>query len=199
VSGSEARPAGWQRKVVEEVIEYAFDFVYLAFFLMAFAWYRRLILAEYDITYLGYGVPLVEAAVLAKIIMLGDLVPMGHGLQRRPLIVPTLLRSVLFSGYVAIFTLVERTLTGLLHGKGWAAGLLETESKGRYELLAQCVIIFAAFVPFFAFKELEKVLGKDELRGLFWRNSRSIPVDDAEANRTTWPGEEHGSGEAVTR
>jgi hypothetical protein len=81
-----------------------------------------------------------------------------------------LFRSVLFSFYVLIFSLVEHTLTGLLHGKGWLAGVLEMESKGRYELLAQCVIIFGAFVPFFAFKELEKVLGKDRLRSLFWRN-----------------------------
>ena len=169
-NASEAPSAGWRRRILSEMIEYYFDFLYLAFFLVAFAWYRRLVLAEYDITYLGYGIPLVEAAVLAKVIMIGDLVPMGRGFQRQPLIIPTVFRSVLFSFYVLIFSLVEHTLTGLLHGKGWLAGVLEMESKGRYELLAQCVIIFGAFVPFFAFKELEKVLGKDRLRSLFWRN-----------------------------
>lgn len=163
-----APPGGWKRKALAEMVEYSFDFLYLAFFLVAFAWYRRLVLAEYDIVYLGYWVPLVEAAVLAKVIMIGDLVPLGRGLQRQPLIIPTFFRSVLFSVYVALFTLAEHTLSGLLHGKGWAAGVDEMASKGRYELLAQCVIIFGAFVPFFAFKELEKVLGRERLRGLFW-------------------------------
>jgi hypothetical protein len=32
------------------VIEYWINFVYLAFFLMAFIWYRRLILAEYQVS-----------------------------------------------------------------------------------------------------------------------------------------------------
>ena len=181
-NASEAPSAGWRRRILSEMIESYFDFLYLAFFLVAFAWYRRLVLAEYDITYLGYGIPLVEAAVLAKVIMIGDLVPMGRGFQRQPLIIPTVFRSVLFSFYVLIFSLVEHTLTGLLHGKGWLAGVLEMESKGRYELLAQCVIIFGAFVPFFAFKELEKVLGKDRLRSLFWRNTDAASAGESRAS-----------------
>jgi len=156
-------------KLGEEFLEYAMDFLYLGFFLVAFAWYRRLVLAEYDIHYFEYWVPLIEAAVLAKVIMIGDLVRFGHGFQRRPLIVPTLFRTVLFGVYVAAFSLVERTISGLLHGKGLGAGLAELASKGRNELLAQCVLIACAFVPFFAFKELERVMGKDELRNLFWR------------------------------
>ena len=181
-NASEAPSAGRRRRILSEMIEYYFDFLYLAFFLVAFAWYRRLVLAEYDITYLGYGIPLVEAAVLAKVIMIGDLVPMGRGFQRQPLIIPTVFRSVLFSFYVLIFSLVEHTLIGLLHGKGWLAGVLEMESKGRYELLAQCVIIFGAFVPFFAFKELEKVLGKDRLRSLFWRNPHAASEGESRAS-----------------
>src|SRR5215510_8842160 len=35
-------------------------------------------------------------------------------------------------------------------------------ASGRYELLAQCLVMFCAFVPFFAFKELEEMMGPDE-------------------------------------
>ena len=162
------RLVGWKRKVVDEMVEYYFNFVYLAFFLVAFAWYRRLILAEYDILYLSYWMPLVEAAILAKVIMVGDLLPFGQGLERKPLLVPTLFRTVLFGVYVGVFSVLERTIRGLLHGEGLSAGLADLASKGRNELLAQCVIMACAFVPFFAFKELEGVLGKDKLRELFW-------------------------------
>src|SRR5262245_26030398 len=58
------KPAGWKQKLVHEMVEYYLNFVYLAFFLVAFTWYRRLTLAEYNIHYLEYWVPLVEAAVL---------------------------------------------------------------------------------------------------------------------------------------
>lgn len=159
------------------MVEYYFNFVYLAFFLVAFAWYRRLILAEYDILYLSYWVPLVEAAVLAKVIMVGDLLPVGRRLKGPPLLVPTLFRTVLFSVWVGVFSILEHTLRGLLSGKGLTAGLAELASKGRYELLAECVIIFCAFVPFFAFKELEGVLGAETLRGMFWRAGAPRPPD----------------------
>ena len=164
---------GWKSKVVHEMVEYVLNLVYLAFFLAAFTWYRRLILAEYAISYSNYWVPLVEAAVLAKVIMVGDIMRLGRGLERTPLLVPTLYRTVVFSGLVGVFSVLEHTVEGLFHGKGLMAGLAELASKGRYELLAQCVVIFGAFVPFFAFKELEGVVGKDKLRDLFWRRAAS--------------------------
>jgi len=36
-------------------------------------------------------------------------------------------------------------------------------------LLARCLITFVAFIPFFAFKELGRVLGEDKIRTLFFR------------------------------
>ena len=167
---------GWRGKIAEEIVDYILNFVYLAFFLVAFGWYRRLILAEYAIPYLNYGVPLIEAAVLAKVIMVGDLMRLGRGLKETPLLVPTLYRTVVFSALVGVFSVLEQTVRALLHGKGVTDGLAEMASKGRYELLAQCVVIFGAFVPFFAFKELEAVLGRDELRNLFWRRAPAVPT-----------------------
>ena len=165
----DTRLSGWKRKIADETVDYVFNFVYLAFFLVAFTWYRRLILAEYAIQYFAWWVPLVEAAILAKVIMVGDILRLGRGFERAPLLLPTFYRTLVFSLCVAMFGVLEHTVGGLLHGKGLTGGLAELASKGRYELLAQCVVIFGAFVPFFAFKELEEVLGKDRLRALFWR------------------------------
>lgn len=162
------RGVGWKHTLVHEMVEYYFNFVYLAFFLVAFTWYRRLILAEYDIQFLEYWMPLVEAAVLAKVIMVGDLLRLGRGLEHKPLILPTFYRAVMFSVWVGVFSILEKTIHGLLHGKGLTGGFEELASKGKYELLAQCLVMFGAFIPFFAFKELERVLGQDKLRGLFW-------------------------------
>jgi hypothetical protein len=177
---------GWKRKIIDEMVEYYLNFVYLAFFLVAFAWYRRLILAGYGIVYTNYWVPLVEAAVLAKVIMVGEMVRLGRGMERKPLLFPTLFRTVLFSVWVGVFSVLEGTARGLLHRKGLTAGLAELASKGRYELLAKCVVIFCAFVPFFAFKELEGILGKHTLRDLFWR--RGVPTEPDRGTRLSMGG-----------
>jgi len=163
--------AGLKQKVVYELIEYLINFGYLAFFLVAFTWYRRLILAEYHVQYTNYFFPLLEAAVLAKVIMLGDLVRLGRQMENRPLIYSALFRSVMFSLWVAIFSVVEETIKGLLRGNGVMGGIEDIANRGWYELLSRCVVIFAAFIPFFSFKELERVMGAKKLRAMFWRQS----------------------------
>ena len=128
-----------------------------------------MILAEYQVRYTNYWFPLIEAAVLAKVIVLGDLFRLGRGMENKPLIISTLFRTVMFSLCVAVFSMVEETVRGLLHGNGLTGGFDDIASRGWYELLSRCVVIFAAFIPFFSFKELERVLGAERLRALFWR------------------------------
>ncbi len=161
--------SGWKQEVVHEAIEYWINFIYLAFFFGMFTWYRRFILAEYQISYAHYGVSLIEAAVLAKVIMIGDILHLGRGLEEKPLIFPTLYEAVVFSVWVAVFGVLEHTVGGLLHGKGLTGGLEELISKGRYELLARCLVTFFAFIPFFAFKQLGRVFGQSKIREMFFR------------------------------
>ena len=158
-----------KQRVVREVVEYWINFVYVAFFLVAFTWYRRLVLAEYHIVYMHYWFPVIEAAVLAKVIIIGALLRLGRRLDHKPLIIPTLYRTVVFSVWIAVFNLLEATLRGLIHRQGFMGGMEELASKDWHEWLAGCVVAFVAFIPFFAFKQLELALGKDTLRPLFWR------------------------------
>ncbi|MGN6733796.1 MAG: hypothetical protein ACTHMB_17785 [Candidatus Binatia bacterium] len=163
------KSADVKRAIVHELIEYWINFGYLAFFLVAFTWYRRLILAEYQVRYTNYWFPLIEAAVLAKVIMIGDLLRLGQRMENKPLIVSAFFRTVMFSVWVGIFSVLEETVLGLLHGKGLANGVEEIASRGWYELVSRCVVIFVAFIPFFSFRELERVMGAEKLRTLFWR------------------------------
>jgi len=170
MTNAEEKTAGWKQKIVHEMIEYWINFIYLAVFFAVFTWYRRLILAEYQISYLNYGIALFEALILAKIITLKEVLCFGCGsLEEKPLIFPTVYKALLFSVWAGVFTVLEHTIRGLRHGKGLAGGLDELMSKGKYELLAGCMVIFFAFIPFFAFKELGRVLGEGKIRGLFFR------------------------------
>lgn len=170
-----AHQSGWKAKAVHEIREYYINFVYLAFFLVAFTWYRRLILAAYDVHYTEYWVPLVEAAVLAKVIMIGDLLRVGGTHNDRPLIVVSLYRTVVFSVLLVGVSVLEKTIRGLLHGDGVFGGLDAIAQRDWHELVAQCVMTFAAFIPFFALKELERVIGTERFRRLFWtRGERTL-------------------------
>ena len=179
------KTAGWKQKILHEMVEYWINFIYLGVFFAVFTWYRRLILEEYQISYLHYGAALIEAAILAKVIMIGDIFRLGGRLrlEEKSLIFPTLYKSVAFSIWVAGFTVLEHTVIGFVHGKGLEGGFHEILSKGRYELLARSLVTFFAFVPFFAFKQLGRVLGEGKIRALFFRR-RADTIPDLSRCKT---------------
>jgi hypothetical protein len=88
-----------------------------------FTWYLRFILDEFQISYLNYWVPPVEAAVLAKVIMVGDILRLARGVENKPSIFPTLYKAVMFSVWVGVFSVLEHTVGGVNHGKGLTGGL----------------------------------------------------------------------------
>jgi len=59
---------------------------------------------------------------------------------------------------------------------GLAAGVMNFLDKGFHELLAGSLVIFVALLPFFAIRELGRVIGTDKLSTLFFRGSKGQKV-----------------------
>src|SRR5262249_45419576 len=89
--------------------------------------------------------------------------------RNKPLIVSTIYRTVVFTLLAMLFSFVEPIVGAIIHGKTAADGIAEIANKGIYEVLAWCVLILAAFLPFFAIKEIERVFGPENVRGMFFR------------------------------
>ena len=157
-----------KQKAKHELIEYALNVAYLAIVFAAFTWYRRLILASYDITYTHYWFALIEALILGKVIMIGGLFRLGRSLEDKPLIYSSLYKTAVFCLFCAAFTVAEHTVVGLFKGEGLAAGLHEMAGKGRDEILANTLMLFVSLFPFFAFKELGRVAGRGRLKDIFF-------------------------------
>jgi hypothetical protein len=158
-----------KKKIVHELVEYWINVVYLALVFAAFTQYRRFILASHDITYTNYGFAVIEALILAKVIMIGDVVRLGRRLEQKPLIYPTLYKTAVFVVFVGIFTVLEHVIKGLWNGKELTELFGNFLGKGPNELLANSLIVFVAFIPYFGVKELGRVLGQDKIRALFFR------------------------------
>ena len=71
-------------------------FSYLAILFLVFKFYTRLVLSEYKIDYFEYGLTLLKALALAKIILTAEALRFGERFRERPLIVPTLYSTVVF-------------------------------------------------------------------------------------------------------
>jgi len=169
MSSPDTKKKDWKKKIFQEMVEYWVNVAYLTLVFAAFTQYRRFILAHHDIVYTNYGFAVIEALVLAKVVMIGAVFRLGRGLEQKPLIYPTLYKTVVFTLFVALFTILEHVIKGLWNGTGLAGGL-DAFAGSPYELLANSLVVFVAFIPFFGVKELGRVLGKEKIQALFFQS-----------------------------
>ena len=169
----------WSRFIVE-LKKFAVIGSFLFFFFGAFATYRRLILAQYQIDYFLYGYSFVEALILAKVVMLGEMLHFGDRFQGKPHIVPTLYRTFVFSLLVFVFTMLEATVRGLFHGLGLTRGVAELRDTTPAIMAAKMLVMFIAFVPMFAIWEIANVVGPGKLFEMFFARGEHVDVQLAE-------------------
>ncbi|MFO0959824.1 MAG: hypothetical protein U0800_20710 [Isosphaeraceae bacterium] len=175
---STSQDPGRREKVVEELKSTLLIFIYLAVFFGAFTTYRRLVLAEYRIPFFHYGYSLIEAMVLAKVIVLGRFLKLGERYNDRPLVVPTLYKTIWFGGLIGAFSVLEHLITGWIHGESTGEALRKLLDMGAWEILSQALVKFLALLPMFAAGEIDRVLGRGTLFHLFF-NGRAVPDSEA--------------------
>ena len=169
MTNPDKQEGSWKGRLRRGMAEYLVNVIYLTLVFAAFTQYRRLSLAAYDIVYTNYWVAVIDALILGKVIMIGGVFHLGRGLEQKPLIYPALYKAFVFTLFVAVLAVIEHAIKGLWSGQGLTQGVAELFAKGSDELLAACLVIFVALVPFFAIKELGRVLGAEKMAVLFFR------------------------------
>lgn len=169
-------PHHFKEKAVEEFKLYWLVFLFLAVMFGAFNTYRRLILGEVGMTYGHWGAGLIEALVIAKVILIGDAMKLGRWMESKyPLIYTVLVKSVLFGLLVAVFNIMEHSIEGLIHGQAWAQVLAHPlPAQNTNEVLARTVVMIVTFVPFFTVWETARVLGPGKLSEIFFGRRRAF-------------------------
>lgn len=160
--------ASLKEKALEELKAFWIIALYLAVFLGAFTVYRRLVLAELGVTYLNYGFAVIQAMIIAKVILVGRIFGFGRRFEGGPLIVSVIYKSIVFGALVLVFSLLEHIVEGLYHKQDLAGILHDITKLGLYEPLARMLMLIVAFIPFFAFWEMGRVLGFRRLSALFF-------------------------------
>jgi len=155
-----------KQKAMHEFEQLTAIFLYLAFFFCALATYSMLLLNKYDISYFSYGAALLNALVIAKVILIGEYARLGKSHDSKPLFLSSLHKAFLFSVLVFAFHVVEEMVKRLIHGKSIAGAFHEVRLD---DLAARTLIIFCTFLPLFAFRELQRVMGENKFRDLFFK------------------------------
>ena len=158
---------GFKQRAKQEFKNYLAVSLYLAIFLSALVNYTRLVLRQYDITdnSLNFGFAIINALVIGKIILIGDMMHLSNRAQARPLYQAVIVRAFLFSLLVLVFHFLEEWVKRLIHGQPSGTVIQDVRI---YILLARSIIVFCAFFLLFAFREVAHVLGPERLHQLFF-------------------------------
>jgi hypothetical protein len=146
------------------------EFVVIALYLWVvfglFLLYKSVILNE-DIGYVAKGVALINALILGKFVLIARAFHLGEQANEAPLIYPTLLKAALFSVVLACCKILEDAAVGFFHGKSFSQSIADLGGGTLKGILTLTVLLFVLLIPFFAFGELERVLGEGKLAQLF--------------------------------
>ncbi len=115
--------------------------------------------------YFAYGAALLNAFIITKVILIGEAMHFGKKYEGKSLIYSCLYKAFLYGLLVFAFHVVEEMVKLLIHGRDFA-GAFQIRLD---DLLARSVVIFGSFIPFFAFRELGRVIGPEKMRALFFK------------------------------
>jgi hypothetical protein len=176
MSNKNSKAADLRQKAVHEFKQFVAISFYLGFFFCAVATYKMLLLNDLHDLYFNYVAALINALVIAKVILIGEYAHLGKKLEHKPLLLTSVYKAFLFGLLVFGFHIVEDAVKGLLHGKNVAGAFQDMRID---DLLGRSLVIFCTFVPFFAFREVRRVLGEDKFQDLFFYSGAIAKSDSS--------------------
>ena len=170
---ADEKKATLKEKAQEELRLMLIITAFLAAVFISFLTYKRLISREFGVTSFHYGFALIEALIVAKVILIGKAIGIGKTSSGRALFYSALRDSVIYAVLVGVFAILEHIVEGLFHHKTLAASLEEFLSQGVWEILGRTLVVFVAFVPFFTLWELDRSLGERKLMELLFHKDKA--------------------------
>jgi hypothetical protein len=155
-------------RAIHELTEFVVMFLYLLVPISLFVLHRALTLKERGIDYQFSGVAIISALILAKVMLVAEGLGLGAQFRSRPLIWPILHKSIAFAVLFILFHDLEEGVKGMLHGKGFIESI-HPMPGGIVALLLVGLNLAIALVPFFAFRELSRVMGPGKLQALLFK------------------------------
>lgn len=153
--------AGLRQRLSHELRQYAVVATYLYIGLGGLLLYKAALLGEHRFGLVPYGTAAVKALVLAKFMMLGHAARLDTPFARHPLAVAVLGNATLFLLLLAVLTVIEEVVVGLLHGQGLGDALRAFAEGRAWEIGASLLLMWLILLPYFAVRQVAGLLGEE--------------------------------------
>jgi hypothetical protein len=157
----------FKKRLLHNFREFVAMFLYLWLLFALFSWHEAIVLAKHHIDYKPLGLAFINAFVLAKVMLVAEELRLGTRFRKTAPIFPVLHKSLLFATIFICFNVAEEIIIGLFKGQTVAESIPRIGGGSLLGLVIASLIITVALIPFFAFREISRVMGKGVLEALF--------------------------------
>lgn len=189
---SDAERGRFGRRLREEAVRIGAIFAYLMVVFGTLVLHETVVLSRHGMGYQFYGFAFVNSWILAKVMLVAEGLEARRqamrgratpGSARRP-IVRIVARACGFAVLLVCAYAVEETLIGLWKGRSLAGSLPVIGGGGIRGLAATAAIMAIALVPYFTWREIGRLIGRDRLRTLVLSGTGSPRPDGLPGRRT---------------
>jgi len=167
----------FRQRIYAEVMGYLGIVLYLWVVFGLLVLYKSLILREHQIDYVRGGLALFNALALGKVLLLAQALHLGRHTESAPMAEAAVVKAAMFAVVLAAFQVLEETAIGAWRGHSVAESIKAIGGGTLEGILTLTLILWVLLIPFFAFAELQRRLGRAELlRLLFERREPVKPV-----------------------
>jgi len=161
--------AGMLTRLLDQFRQYAVMFLYLLILFGLFVLNERIVLDQHGLTFAASGFAVINALVLAKVMLVMEDLRPARFVERRPLVYVIVFEALLLTLFFLVFHVVERVAMSLWHGASLDRSLVTIGGGGWAGVICVSLILFISLLPYFAFKHLSRAIGIERVKTLLFR------------------------------
>lgn len=165
-----------KQRGVDEFRRFLVMFAYLWAVFGLFVLNEAVILRKADINFLAQGFALLNAAILAKVMLIAEALRVGRRFDHLPMIYPIVYKSVVFATVFIAFHGFEEIVVAAIKGKPIAASLPAIGGGTWMGAALVWAILAVSLLPFFALREISRFMGEGRLWKLMFNRVDDRPT-----------------------
>jgi hypothetical protein len=155
-----------KEKAIFQLKEFLGMFIYLWILLALFVINHSIVLAREHHNYQAHFFAFVNALILAKVLLIGEDLHLGNRFRDKPLLYSIFYKCFVFTIFFIGVHILERVIVGAWSGRTIAQSFPDIGAGSLNGILSLGATVFVALIPFFAFREISRVIGPSELWSL---------------------------------
>lgn len=157
-----------RRQALRQARSFIVLFLYLWVLFGLFLLNEAVVTRQHGGTMALQGFALVNALVLAKVMLVIEELELARWVRGHPVIVVILYEAIVCTLLFLGFHVIERLVVGGLRDHAISAEDLAVGGGGVLGVLIVAVILFVSLLPFFAFKNVTRAIGAERMRRILF-------------------------------